>query len=162
MHIENIYRDLLRYENQKENLTTKVSIDSIADRFLNDQNYLFGELFTCSRKGQMIFQRICSHLSRETTSTEKFELILNRIYGSLLFMVECCATNFQIEPVVFPVISSIQQHVNIKSSRLDQIFTDFQEYYNEKVRPKLMKFRQSLLILFFDARSMRDNDKMSI
>jgi hypothetical protein len=159
LNIENLHRDILLLDNDDDisSTTTETKIestngtpqsstmvvkskrllDSIIDRYLNDQKYFFADMFGQFSKGQIILERLYSYLTTSTTNYS--ELILIRLYGSLSYMVRRWSTEFHIVPIVMNMISLMQQQVNVKKTTFEQLSAQVYIYYNEQIKPKLVE-----------------------
>ncbi|CAF1193922.1 unnamed protein product [Adineta steineri] len=140
LHIENIYRDILYLDKNISTtvMSSKQLLDSIIDRYLNHPNYLFADMFGQFTKGQIILERLYSHLIASTTN--HLELILIRLYGSLSYMIRQWPTSFHIDRSVMNIISLIQQQIDLKKTSFEQLLIQAYIYYNEKIKPKILEF----------------------
>jgi hypothetical protein len=133
LHIENIRRDILQFDNNQEDIPN--GFNSIIDRYLNDQKYFFSDLFGQFSKGRIIFERLHRYLIKSTMG--HLELMLIRLYGSLSYMIQRWPTTFYIEPIVMNTISLMQQQVNVKKTTFEQLLGQVYAYYNEQIKAKL-------------------------
>ena len=168
LNIENIYRDILRLDNDEDEERstdqTKIQIDgktsesknndessssaildSIIDRYLNHCDYLFADMFAQFNKGQILLERLYPYLITTTSTSNHLELMLIRFYGSLNYMIRCWPTTFHIEPIVMNMISLMQQQVNIKKTTFEQLLSQVYIYYDQSIKPKLSKSYSSRL-----------------
>ncbi len=138
LHIENLRRDILQFDNN-EDLPT--GFNSIIDRYLNDQKYFFPDLFGQFSKGRIIYERLHRYLIISTKG--HLELMLIRLYGSLSYMIQRWPTTFHIEPIVMNTISLMQQQVNVKKTTFEQLLGQVYAYYNEQIKPRLVQIDSS-------------------
>ncbi|CAF1198294.1 unnamed protein product [Rotaria sordida] len=154
LNIENIYRDILRLNNDRllisnqiktetelETVTieSKQLLSSIIDHYLNHQQYLFADMFGQFNKGQIIFERLYPYLK----TTNYFELLFIRFYSSLSYMIYRWSTTFHIEPIVMNTISLIQQQIISNKTTFEQLLTQVYTYYNEQIKEKLTEFHSA-------------------
>ncbi|CAF3916466.1 unnamed protein product [Rotaria sordida] len=154
LNIENIYRDILRLNNDRllisnqiktetelETITieSKQLLSSIIDHYLNHQQYLFADMFGQFNKGQIIFERLYPYLK----TTNYFELLFIRFYSSLSYMIYRWSTTFHIEPIVMNTISLIQQQIISNKTTFEQLLTQVYTYYNEQIKEKLTEFHSA-------------------
>jgi CII-binding regulator of phage lambda lysogenization HflD len=142
LNIENLHRDILQLDNNNNNddesEVSKQLLNSIIDRYLNNSNYFFADMFGQFSKGQIILQSLYPYLIKSTTG--HLELILIRLYSSLTYMISRWPTTFHIEPIVMNTISLMQQQVNVKKITFEQLLAQVYTYYNEQIKPKLTEF----------------------
>ena len=164
LNIENIYRDILRLDNDDDddhsstsnktplegktpegtaNPPSSIILDSIIDRYLNHPDYLFADMFARFSKGQILLERLYPYLITTTSITNHLELMLIRLYGSLNYMIRCWPTTFHIEPIVMNMISLMQQQVNIKKTTFEQLLSQVYIYYDQQIKPKLVESNSS-------------------
>lgn len=130
LNIENILRDISQLDSN--------NIETIIDRYINNSNYFFPDMFGQFTKGQIILERLYPYLIASTTG--QLELILTRLYGSLSYMIYRWGTTFHIEPIVMNTINLMQQHVNMKKITFEQLLGQVYTYYNEQIKSKLTEF----------------------
>lgn len=164
LNIENIYRDLLRLDNNHDNEVSnntesantnpqvaesvnqsKQLLTSILDRYLNDQTYLFIDTFGQFSKGQLIFHRLYPYIK----NTDDFEKILSRLYSSLSYMIHQWPNTFHIESIVMNTIHLMQQQMIEKKSTFEQCLSQAYTYYNENIKEKLPSMSHLVYKRFF-------------
>lgn len=172
LNIENIYRDILRLDNDDDeersngqiktgNETKTIDVDdttatsdhsqasssvilaSIIDRYLNHSQYLFADMFAQFKKGQILLERLYPYLITTTSTSNHLELMLIRLYGSLNYMIRSWPNTYHIEPIVMNMISLMQQQVNIKKTTFEQLLSQVYIYYDQEIKPKLLKYNSS-------------------
>ncbi|CAF3064083.1 unnamed protein product [Rotaria sp. Silwood2] len=168
LNIENLYRDILRLDNddvklsisnqtkietnntesESTNITSQSSttaieskqlLSSIIDRYLNDQNYLFADMFGQFNKGQIILERLYPYLK----TTNYLEFLFIRLCSSLSYMIRRWSTAFHIVPSVMNTINLMQQQININKTRFEQLLAQVYIYYNEQIKAKFGKFHSA-------------------
>ncbi|CAF1459563.1 unnamed protein product [Rotaria sordida] len=154
LNIENIYRDILRLNNDRllisnqikteteletTTIESKQLLSSIIDHYLNHQQYLFADMFGQFNKGQIIFERLYPYLK----TTNYFELLFIRFYSSLSYMIYRWSTTFHIESIVMNTISLIQQQIISNKTTFEQLLTQVYTYYNEQIKEKLTEFHSA-------------------
>ncbi|CAF5010792.1 unnamed protein product, partial [Rotaria sp. Silwood1] len=164
LNIENLYRDILRLDNDNNKLsilnptesestneTSQISItttnqskqlfNSIINHYLNDKNYLFADMFGQFNKGQIILQRLYPYLK----TINYLELLFIRFYSSLSYMIRRWSTSFHIEHNIMNIINLIQQQIYINKISYEQLLAKVYIYYNEQMKEKLIEFYSDAL-----------------
>jgi hypothetical protein len=167
LNVENIYRDILRLDNDDDDdrasnsnktptetkstengsIPSSIVLDSIIDRYLNHPEYSFADMFGQFDKGQILLERLYPYLITTTSITNHLEMMLIRLYGSLNYMVRRWPTTFHIEPIVMNMISLMQLQVNVKKTTFEQLLSQVYLYYDQQIKPKLLEFNSSTSLI---------------
>ncbi|CAF1414304.1 unnamed protein product [Rotaria magnacalcarata] len=149
LNLENLYRDMLRLDNNTDSETSSVSnnteskqlLSSIIDGYLNHKKYLFSDMFGQFKKGQLILECLYPYIK----STNHLESMFIRLYSSLSYMVRQWPTTFHIELSVVNTIHIMLQQVNANKSAFERLLTQVYIYYNEQIKAKLVEIDSSVL-----------------